>query len=181
MYSLALFLASSQLSLSTVYSSTLPSPVSSSLNLQARITNDSSTQNLTAPPPVFAPHCSIYLGQSLNYESCSDALAKISRGTTPMVFGQRNTGVWDVILPRRYLSGRSLVKLREGIGEGQLTKVFGVDDGQCAIDVKAEDSGQRRDISNYLQLTQAASTVLRTCVDVRLANSGGYVKFLGTI
>ena len=55
------------------------------------------------------------------------------------------------------------------------------DDGLCAIDVKVDPNGAQRDVSNYLQIFNAASAVLRTCIDVRLENTGGVVKQLGTL
>ena len=56
-----------------------------------------------------------------------------------------------------------------------------IDDGQCAIDVKVDPSGPQRDISNYLQITEAASAVIRTCVDDEQAfSTGGFANHLGT-
>lgn len=74
-----------------------------------------------------------------------------------MTFCERGIEACDVILPRRYLS----------------------DDGHCAIDVKVNPDGAQRDVSNYLQITNAASAVLHACVDTRLPSTGGLVRQLG--
>ena len=107
-----LFLANWVLSLFTVLSSALPPPssaVSSSSNKVGLIdtgsTNGTSLHDLSSPILSYSPDCNIMYGHNLNPFSCNNALAKVSRGTTPMVFGQRKTGPWDVLLPRRYLSG----------------------------------------------------------------------------
>ena len=56
-----------------------------------------------------------------------------------------------------------------------------VDDGLCAIDVIANETGTfLPDISNYNQITDAANTVMRDCVNVRRQpNTGGIMKQLG--
>ena len=112
MFSPFLFLISSALSISTVSSSALPSPlnvISSSLNqptvLETSNTNNQSLQDLTVSESTYSPECSISYGRNLNHASCEDALAKIPQVTTPMTFGERGTGNYDVVLPRRYLSG----------------------------------------------------------------------------
>ena len=106
-----LFLAKWVLSLFTVLSSALTSPssISSSSNTLGVVdtgsTNITSLQDLSSPILSYAPDCNYIYGHNLNPLSCNNALAKVSRGTTPMAFGQRKTGPWDVLLPRRYLSG----------------------------------------------------------------------------
>ena len=99
-------------SLFTVLSNALPPPSSSSSSsantlgvIDTGSTNLTSLQDLSSPILSYFPECSYAYGHGLNLRSCYNALAKISRGTTPMVFGQRKTGPWDVLLPRRYLSG----------------------------------------------------------------------------
>ena len=124
MYSLSLFLASSLLSLSTVHSNALPSPVFGSLDLQTRVTDDISPQELTTPSLNGGPECSFNLGRDLNYRSCEHVLTNIPRDLTPMTFGDRNTGNWDVILPHRYLSCGSMKGFRDGVGEGDFAKVL---------------------------------------------------------
>ena len=108
------FLLSSFLSVKTVSSIALRSslnPIPSSPNqpavLETLNASNASLQGLTNPVSSYSPDCSILYGRNLNLASCQNALAKISRITTPMTFGQRGTGDWDVILPRRYLSGTS--------------------------------------------------------------------------
>ena len=112
MFTPFLFMASSVLSVSTVCSSALPFSLnltSSSRNQLADFeiiaTNSTSLQDLASPVLSYNPSCSISYGRNLNRASCDNALAKISQVTTPMTFGERGTGTWDVILPRRYLSG----------------------------------------------------------------------------
>ena len=114
MFSSSLVLASWVLSLSTVSSSALPSPldlISTSPNKPAAFgtlaANSRDLQALASPALSYSPECERHYGSDLNRDSCNNALAKISRVTTPMTFGERNTGSWDVILPRRYISGKS--------------------------------------------------------------------------
>ena len=116
MSSIFLLLISSALSITTVSSSALPSPsnlISSSLNqpavFETPTTNNTSLQDLGNPALSYNPDCSILYGRDLNHASCSNAVAKISQVTTTMMFGERGTGNWDIILPRRYLSGTSFV------------------------------------------------------------------------
>ena len=54
------------------------------------------------------------------------------------------------------------------------------DDGQCAIDIKVDPNGMPHDVSNDLQITNAASAVRRDCVGTRRPNTGGIVRQLGT-
>ena len=54
------------------------------------------------------------------------------------------------------------------------------DDGQCAIDIKVDPNGMQHDVSNDLQITNAASAVRRGCVGTRRPNTGGIVRLLGT-
>lgn len=112
MFLLFLIQGSLVLSVFTVSSSALPSPlelISSPLKLPAslktRATNTTSEQDLEVPISSYNPHCNLSYGRNLNPTSCDNALAKISEVTTPMTFGQRGTGSCDVVLPRRYLSG----------------------------------------------------------------------------
>ena len=56
----------------------------------------------------------------------------------------------------------------------------GIDDGLCAIDVTVDPDRPQHDISDYLQITNAATAVLRTCVNPQASNTGGAVKQLGT-
>ncbi|KAL9128058.1 MAG: hypothetical protein Q9175_007610 [Cornicularia normoerica] len=107
----------------------------------------------------YSPDCSISYGRNLDRASCDNALAKISQVTASVTFGERGTGNWNVVLPRRYLS----------------------DNGQCAIDVKIDPKGVQRDVSNYLQITNAAGAVIRNCVGTRLPNTGGLVRQLGSL
>lgn len=107
-----LFLANWVLSLFTVLSSALPPPstsISDSSNklgvIDTGATNRTSLQDLSTPILSYVPDCNYIYGYNLDPYSCNNALGKISRGTTPMAFGQRKTGPWDVLLPRRYLSG----------------------------------------------------------------------------
>ena len=55
-----------------------------------------------------------------------------------------------------------------------------IDDGQCAIDVKVDPSGPQRDVSNYLQITEAARAVVLACVDEHALSTGGVANQLGT-
>ena len=55
----------------------------------------------------------------------------------------------------------------------------GIDDGLCAIDVTVDPDRPQHDISDYLQITNAASAVLQTCVNTGASNTGGSVKQLG--
>lgn len=56
----------------------------------------------------------------------------------------------------------------------------GIDDGLCAIDVTVEPTGPQHDISDYFQITNAASAVIQNCVITAASNTGGIVKQLGT-
>ena len=109
MFSSFLLLASSVLLVSTVTASALPSPpnlILSSSNVPATvIAINTSQQVLESSASSYSTECSAAYGCILNYASCQDALTKISRATLPLTFGQRGTGNWDVVLPRRYLSG----------------------------------------------------------------------------
>ena len=107
-----LFLANWVLSLFSVLSSALTpplSPSSSSSNelsvIDTGSTNGTNLHDLSSPILSYSPECNIIYGHNLNPSSCNNALEKVSRGTIPMAFGQRKTGPWDVLLPRRYLSG----------------------------------------------------------------------------
>ena len=95
------------LSVFTVFSSALPPNLNLNLlaNFGTPATNDTSEQDLTNPILSYSADCSSLYGRNLNGASCSNALAKISEVTAPETFGQRGTGDWDVVLPRRYLSG----------------------------------------------------------------------------
>ena len=97
---------------STVASSALPSPpnlISGSSNVPATFHDlaaiNTSQQDLQSPALSYRPECSDAYGSILNYASCQNVLEKISSATLPLTFGQRGTGNWDVVLPRRYLSG----------------------------------------------------------------------------
>ena len=109
MFLLLLIRGSLVFSVFTASSSALPSPlklISSPLNLPAslrtRALNTTSVQDLEVP---ISPYCNPTYGRNLNPTSCDNALAKISEVTTPLTFGQRDMGNYDVVLPRRYLSG----------------------------------------------------------------------------
>lgn len=116
MFSHLIFLASSALSVLTSPSTALPSPLNLDSNsllhqqagLDTRTTNTTSLQDLASPVVSYTPECGIAYGRNLNHTSCEDALSKITQVTTPMTFGERGTGSWDVVLPRRYLSGTSV-------------------------------------------------------------------------
>ena len=54
-----------------------------------------------------------------------------------------------------------------------------LDSGICAIDIKVDPNGAQRDVSNYLQLTNAAGAILRDCVSAPQPNTGGLVNQLG--
>ena len=56
----------------------------------------------------------------------------------------------------------------------------GIDDGRCAIDVTVDPDGPQHDISDGVQISNAASAILRTCVNTLTSNTGGVVKKLGT-
>ena len=107
-----LFLSWWVLSLFTISSSALPPPSSSISTSSKKLgvidtasTNITGLQELSSPTLSYTPDCNYIYGQNLNPRSCYNALAKITRSMTPLAFGQRKTGPWDVILPRRYLSG----------------------------------------------------------------------------
>ena len=53
------------------------------------------------------------------------------------------------------------------------------DDGQCAIDIKVDPNGMQHDVSNDLEIRNAAGAVRRDCVGTRLPNTGGLVEQLG--
>ena len=113
MHSINLALANSVLLLSTVSSSALPSPLNSTSNSLSQpadfgtlTTNNSHLQDLASPVLSSSPDCNIDYGRNLRYASCDNALAKISRATTLVTFGERDMGNWNVVLPRRYLSGK---------------------------------------------------------------------------
>lgn len=105
MFSAFLFLASSFLSASTVSSSAPPSSLnqmSNSPNVPA-VFEKLAMNETTALS--YSPDCSISYGRNLDRASCDNALAKISQVTASVTFGERGTGNWNVVLPRRYLSG----------------------------------------------------------------------------
>ena len=54
-----------------------------------------------------------------------------------------------------------------------------LDNGYCAIDIKVDPNGAQRDVSNYLQLTNAAGAILRDCVAGPFPGTGGLVTQLG--
>ena len=54
-----------------------------------------------------------------------------------------------------------------------------LDNGNCAIDIKVDPDGAQKDVSNYLQLTNAAGAILRDCVSAPQPNTGGVVNQLG--
>ena len=56
----------------------------------------------------------------------------------------------------------------------------GIDDGRCAIDITVDPDRPQHDISDFLQITNAASAILQTCVNTQASNTGGVVKQLGT-
>ena len=100
------------LSVFTASSSALPSPlslISSPMKLPAslktRALNTASEQDLEVPISSYNPNCNPLYGRNLNPNSCDNALGKISEIPTPLTFGQRGMGNYDVVLPRRYLSG----------------------------------------------------------------------------
>ena len=100
------------LSVFTVFSSALPSPLKwissplkSSASLKTRALNTTSVQHLEFPTLSYSPYCNPSYGRNLNPNSCDNALEKISEVPTPLTFGQRAMGSYDVVLPRRYLSG----------------------------------------------------------------------------
>ena len=111
MFSSSCLITSLVLLVSTVASSALPSLpnlISGSSNVPATshplAAINTSQQDLKSSALSYNPECSSLYG-FLNFASCQNALAKISRATLPLTFGQRGTGNWDVVLPRRYLSG----------------------------------------------------------------------------
>lgn len=109
----SLFLASWALSLFVVFSSALASPhnlLSSSLNKPA-VTEKWATDQISPLDiaTTYYPECSAYYGRRLIRKSCDNAKMKIPQNSQYMSFGQRGTGPWDVILPRRYLSGTLFV------------------------------------------------------------------------
>ena len=103
------------LTVTTVCSSAVPPPLSlasGSLNQPGAydaVTNSTTIQNLASAAPPYSPECDNLHGRHLARASCDNALAKITQVTTPMTFGERETGTWDVVLPRRYLSGTSSI------------------------------------------------------------------------
>ena len=54
-----------------------------------------------------------------------------------------------------------------------------LDNGNCAIDIKVNTDGAQKDVSNFLQLTNAADAILRDCVSIPQPNTGGVVNQLG--
>ena len=118
MFTSSLVIASWVLSLSTVSSSALPSPlglISTSPNkpaiFETLVASRRNLQDLASPALSYSPECESVYGNNLNHDSCNNALAKISQVTAPMTFGERDTGSWDVIIPRRYISGKSFADL----------------------------------------------------------------------
>ena len=112
MPALLLSLVSCILLLSPVSPSALPSPLNlvsnppdKTADSGSRTTNGTNWPDLAGPELSSEPECSVLLGRDLNYDSCDNARDKISQATAPMTFGERGTGSWDVVLPRRYISG----------------------------------------------------------------------------
>lgn len=66
---------------------------------------------LDDPSSMAAPVCNgSILGENLNLHSCWDAHNQIvSLGNTQFSFGERDTGTYDILLPRRFMSCKSLV------------------------------------------------------------------------
>lgn len=68
--------------------------------------------------------------------------------------------------------------MRNQLGSRSLS--INVDDGLCAIDVRANETGAfLQDVSNYNEITAAANAVMRTCVNPQQSYTGGIVKQLG--
>ena len=79
-----------------------------------------------------------------------------------------------------YYRGFNTVTQRKSSRKGESRwLIISIDDGQCAIDVKVDPIGAQRDVSNYLQITEAASAVIGACVDSQQPSTGGLVKQLG--
>ena len=94
-------------------SSALSLPTSSSLNqptiplipatLSSNLTLSSSAGNLTVNPAIRCDGGSYK--RDLRTASCLDALLTIPNDPTPITFGTRGSGVFDVPLPHRWISG----------------------------------------------------------------------------
>lgn len=112
MFTSSLVIATWALLLSTVSSSALPSALGLISTSPTLVADRRNLQDLASPALPYSPECESRYGNNLNHDSCNNALAKISQVTTPMTFGERYTGAWDVILPRRYISGKSFADLQ---------------------------------------------------------------------
>ena len=106
----------SSLPMVAALSTVLSQPIESSLNLPiassgpgsllSNATLSSFAQNLSVVPAV---HCdgAIYK-RDLRTASCLDALLTIPTDNDPLTFGTRGSGIFDVPLPHRWISGEIL-------------------------------------------------------------------------
>ena len=88
----------------------------------------------------------------------------------PEPFYSKRSSLGDILLLLRKTSDKVEISLLR----------INKDDGQCAIDIYGDPNVPQPDLSNFLQIADAASAVLRNCVQLRQPSIGGVVKRLGT-
>ena len=100
--------------------------------------------------------CHSIYGSHMNPESCRNAIRQIPRSTSPLTFGWRDTGHFDVILPYIWVS----------------------EDGMCSVFVSA-DTTSKPDTSSFAEIAEAADKVRRKCVENPSIRQGGIIDELG--
>ena len=99
---------SPQPSIHNPYLSPLPSsPSNSSLPIAASTNPPSPNNHLTNTMLDSHPNCLADHGRDLNKASCQQALQLMSTDPIHHTYGPRDLGVFDVVVPRRYLSRKS--------------------------------------------------------------------------
>ena len=87
--------------------SSIYNPSNSSLPITASTNPPSPNNHLTDTMLHSHPNCLADHGRDLNKASCQQALQLISTDPIHHTYGPRDLGVFDVVVPRRYLSRKS--------------------------------------------------------------------------
>ena len=83
----------------------VPSTSSDGLNLVSTKNDTSASANVTRTDYLPIISCQYRQGGHPVLSSCQDALSNIAQDDSPLTFGLRGTGAFDIPLPLRYLSG----------------------------------------------------------------------------
>ena len=140
----------------------------------------------------FKPSCkSSTFGLHLNKGSCIAAWQTVPTGPVARTYGWRNSGVYDVPLPKRYLSRELSRRLSMGFtlsspgwSTNKMANIHCSADGLCAIDISTGSlRGTIHDIMSDADLSESAALLVRQCVTDRkkgLIPMGGSLGGLGT-